>query len=79
MSLSKPEKPKDLNDVYDFMQEVFNNLSFDSLNAGDLKTTAPTTDTLDKGKFRLVEIANVPFLYYKNLAGTLYRLTFTVI
>lgn len=75
MSLSKPEKPKDLNDVYDFMQEIFNNLDFNSINAGDLKTIAPTTDTLDKGKFRLTEIAGVPTLYYRNLAGTIYKST----
>ena len=78
MSISKPEKPKDLNDVYDFMQEVFNNLSFDSLNAGDLKTTAPTTNTLDKGKFRLTEISGVPTLYYRNLNGTIYKSTLVV-
>ncbi len=72
MSLKKPEVPKSFDDVHKFMQDVFYNLSMDDVKAGDLKDEAPTTDTIDKGRSRLVEVSGVPKLYYRGTNGTLY-------
>lgn len=72
MSLRKPEEPKSFRDVHGFMQDVYYNLSHDDVKAGDLKTEAPTTDTIDKGRQRLVEVGGIPKLYYRALDGTLY-------
>jgi hypothetical protein len=75
MSLRKPEKPSSLDDVHKFMQDVYYNFSMDDVKAGDLKTAAPTTDTIDKGRSRLVEENGVPKLYYRGTNGTLYLIS----
>lgn len=72
MALRKPEKPQSWDDVYKFMQDVYYNLSPDDVKAGDLKTEAPTTETIDKGRQRLVEVSGVPKIYFRGTNGTLY-------
>lgn len=72
MSLQKPEKPASWEDVHRFMLDVYYNLSLDDIKAGNLKTEAPTTDTIDKGRARLVEENGVPKTYYRSTDGTLY-------
>jgi hypothetical protein len=75
MALKKPEKPVNLDDVHKFMQDVYYNLSMDDIKAGNLKTEAPTTDTIDKGRARLVEENGVPKHYYRATDGTLYLIS----
>lgn len=75
MSLRKPEKPQSFDDVHKFMQDVYYNLSPDDVKAGDLKTEAPTTETIDKGRQRLVEESGVPKLYYRSTNGNLYLMS----
>lgn len=79
MSLKKFDKIDSFEDVKRWHEDVKNNLSYDDLSPGDLKMVAPTTDTLGKGKTRLVEISGTPTLYYKTISGTLYKLDFTVV
>ena len=73
MTLRQFDEFKDLADVKKMHRDIKNNLTFDDLNVGKLSTDAPTTSTLDKGKFRLVEISGVPFLYYRAVDGTIYK------
>lgn len=79
MSLRKFDKIQSFEDVKRMHEDHLGNLSFDDLNAGDLKTVAPTTDTLSKGKFRLVEESGVPVLYYRNLSGSIYKQIMTAV
>lgn len=79
MSLPTPERVKDFDDVYKFFQDIKNRLGFEDLNAAFLRTVEPTTDSLDKGRFAFAEISNVPTIYYRNLAGTIYKWTGTAV
>jgi len=74
--MKRPERIDSLEKVDKFAKDVFDTFDFTNMRVGDLKTEAPTTSTLDKGRFRLVEESNVPLLYYRNLAGTVFKLTF---
>jgi len=60
-------------------EDLKNNLSMDDMGTGNLKTVVPTTDTLDKGKFRLVEESGVPVTYYRAISGTIYKQTWTAV
>lgn len=78
MTLKKFDQFKDFQDVKKAHEDLKANFSFDDISFGDLKTTAPTTSTLDKGRFRVVEEANVPVLYVRATNGTLYKSNFTL-
>lgn len=79
MTLKKFDRFESFDDVMNWHRDLLAFLSFDDLNLGNLKTTAPTTDTIDKGKFRLVEESGVPVIYYRSTGGSLYKLNWTAV
>jgi len=76
--MKKPETIDTIEKADDFARDVFSNLNFSDLRIGDLRTEAPTTKTLDKGRYRFVEISGVPSLYYRAVNGTIYKLDMVV-
>ncbi len=74
MSIKKFEKIEDFEEFNKFFLDFYNNLGIDDLRPSGLGTAVPTASTMNKGKFRLVEISDVPSLYYRTLAGTVYLL-----
>ena len=79
MSLKRFDRFKDFEDVKAWHKDVSDNLSFDDLRSGQIQTAAPTTDDLSSGKFRFVELSGVPYLYYRNISGALYRVALTAV
>lgn len=78
MSLKPVDEPKTFDDVSKMYQGIKDDLGFEDLKIGNMRTVAPTTATLEKGKFAFAEISNVPTLYYRNTNGTIYKFTGTV-
>lgn len=70
--IKKPQEPADLKDVHRFQEDLYNNLSMDDVKNGNLKTEVPTTDDLEIGRFRVVEISGVPTLYHRATNGNIY-------
>lgn len=60
-------------DVKKMHRDLKDNLTFEDINAGNVLTSVPTTETLEKGHCTLREISGVPTLYYRNLSGTIYE------
>lgn len=77
--LKKFDRIENFEDVKKMHEDHLSNLSFDDLSVGDLKTEAPTAQSLSKGKFRLVEESGVPVLYYRAINGNLYKQTFDAV
>ena len=73
--IKKFEKVKSFEDVEKVLQDLRDNLSLQDLKAGDVRTTAPTTETLDKTRYTIVEESGVPVIYYRTTSGTLYKTT----
>ena len=76
--INKPEKIKD-EDTNKIIQEIYNNFGLDDLKASGVSSDAPTVSTLGKGRFRVVELAGVPYIYYNTTAGVLYRWAMTAV
>ena len=74
MAIKKFEKVKSFEDVEKVIQDLRDNLSLQDIRAGDVRTIAPTTDTLDKTRYSIVEESGVPVIYYRNTLGTIYKL-----
>jgi len=64
---------RSLEDVQKALDSMRQSLSPEDLGAGKLRTEAPTSDSLDKGRFALAEISGAPRLYYRALDGTIYE------
>ena len=73
MPLKKPQTPKSFEEVHRFQEDIYNNLGMDDLKPSNTRTDAPTTETMDKGRFTVVELSGVPYIYYLSLSGVLYR------
>lgn len=79
MGLKKFEKVNSFEDVEKVIQDLRDNLSLQDIRAGDVRTATPTTDTLDKTRYTIVEESGVPVIYYRTTAGTLYKLQMTAV
>lgn len=77
MSIQKPTKIESFEDLNKFLQDFFNNYSIEDLKGTGVRTEAPTTATLGKGRFVIVELSGVPTLYYNTLNGVLYKVALT--
>ena len=75
MAIKKFEKVKSFEDVEKVIQDLRDNLSLQDIRAGDVRTIAQTTDTLDKTRYAIVEESGVPVIYYRNTSGTIYKTT----
>lgn len=73
MAIKKFDKVKSFEDVEKVIQDFRENISLQDLKAGDVRTTAPTTDTLDKTRYTIAEESGVPTIYYRTTDGTLYK------
>jgi hypothetical protein len=77
MSIQKPSKIENFEQLNKFIQDFFNNYGQDDLRGSGIRTEAPTTDTLGKGRQAIVELSGVPYLYYLTTDGVLYKTTMT--
>lgn len=77
--IRKPETVSDFEGVNKVLQDFYNNFGADDLKPSGVRTEAPTTDTLNKGRQTIVEIAGVPYIYYLSLSGVLYRTAMTAV
>ncbi len=75
MSIPRTKDIKDFPEVKSEFQRFLDNLSFDDITITSIRTTQPTTDSLDSGKFAFGEIAGVPTLFYRTTSGTIYSWT----
>lgn len=73
MSVQAPKKPENFDDVYGMLRDFYNNFGADDLKPSNIRTSAPTSDALGKGRQVIVEINGVPYIYYNTLAGVLYK------
>ena len=73
--LTKFERVKSFEDVEKVLQDLRSNISLQDLRAGDVRTTAPTTGTLEKTRYTIVEESGVPVIYYRTTSGVLYKTT----
>ena len=73
MALKKFDKVKSFEDVEKALQDFRENLSIQDLRAGDVRTEAPTTDSLEKTRYTIVEESGVPVIYYRTSAGVIYK------
>lgn len=71
--IQKPHDIKSFDDVMNVFSEWFNNFGLEDLKASGVRTEAPTADTLGRGRSVIVELSGVPYIYYNNLNGVLYR------
>ena len=77
--IQKPLKIENWDDLNKVVQDWYNNLGLDDLRGTGVRTAAPTVASLDAGRSVIVEISNVPTLYYKTLNGTLYKQLLTAV
>ena len=73
MSVTKYGKIDNWDDLNAYVQDLYNNLGLEDLRPADVRTDAPTTATLNKGRFAIVELSGVPYVYYLSLSGVLYK------
>lgn len=79
MTLPIRDSPKDFDDVQQRLKDIKDRITLEDLNIGDVRTAAPTTTTLNKGKLTVVELAGVPWLYYLTTANVLYRISMAAV
>ena len=77
MGIKKFEKVKSFEDVEKVLQDIKDNLSLQDIRAGDVRTTAPTTDTLEKTRYTIVEESGIPVIYFRATSGTIYKTVMT--
>lgn len=77
MSIQKPPRVENFEDLNRYFQDWYNNFGADDLKPSGIRTEAPTTETLGKGRQVVVELSGVPYIYYTTLAGVLYRIALT--
>lgn len=75
MSLERGRRINNFKDVEDLYQMILDRISWSDLTVVDLRTSAPTTATLDKGKAVIAELSGVPTLYFNSTGGVLYKKT----
>ena len=73
MALKTSERLFGFEGVTKEFEWIYNNFGMNNLKAGGVKTEAPTAEQLDKGQMVISEVAGVPYVYYRTLAGTLYK------
>jgi len=71
--IKKFEKVKSFEDVEKVIQDLRDNLSLQDIRAGDVRTVAPTADTLEKTRYTIAEESGVPVIYYRTTDGTIYK------
>lgn len=74
MSVQTPVRYfKNTEEISNYIQDLFNNYGLDDLKPAGVRTEAPTTSTLGKGRMVIVELSGIPYIYYNSLGGVLYR------
>lgn len=71
--IQKPEKITNFDQLNKFVQDFYNNIGIEDLKTAGVLTSAPTADQLNPGQQRIVELSGVPYVYYKTIAGVLYK------
>lgn len=71
--MQAPTRGMNLEQMNNYLFELYNNMGIGDLKPSGVRTEAPTTETLSKGRFEIVELSGVPYVYYNSLAGVLYR------
>ena len=74
MGIKKFDRVKSFEDVEKVLQDFRDNISLQDLRAGDVRTTAPTVNTLEKTRYTIVEESGVPVIYYRTTDGVIYKL-----
>ena len=69
--MRKFEKIDSWDQLNQFVQDLYNNLSLSDLRPSEVRTEAPTTDTLDKGRFALYDDGTTRRIYFRALDGTI--------
>lgn len=73
MTIRKVERLESFEDVKAEFQHLRENIGLDDLRPSGVREEAPSESGLDKGRFRVVELSGVPYIYYRTIAGTLYK------
>lgn len=66
-------------EISNYIQEIYNTMGIDDLKPTGARTVEPTKATLGKGRFTIVELSGVPYLYYNSLNEVLYRISMTAV
>lgn len=77
MTIAIRESQNNFDDVKRQFKDIRDRITLEDLNPGNLRTDAPTTETLDKGKLTVVELSGVPWIYYQTISGVIYKIQMT--
>ena len=75
MSIKKPDKIENFDQLNDILQDWYNNFSIDDLKASGVRETTPTADDVDKGRLVIEDTSTASKIYYRKLDGTLKSVT----
>jgi len=69
--MRKFERIENFDQLNQFVQDLYNNLSIADLRPSEVRTEVPTADTLDKGRFALYDNGTTRKIYFRALDGTI--------
>ena len=73
--MRKFEKIENFDQLNQFVQDLYNNLSIADLRPSEVRTEVPVADTLDKGRFALYDNGTTRRIYFRALDGTILSTT----
>lgn len=59
--------------IKELHEDVINNFSLEDVRGVNPRSSEPSSEQIDKGKFSLGEISGVPVIYYRTTAGVIYK------
>lgn len=77
MSIRKFGVIENWDQLNQFVQDLYNNISLNDLKPSNVRTVVPTAETLDKGKFALFDNDTTRRIYFRALDGTIVSITLT--
>lgn len=71
--IKKPDNVENFEQLNSFIRDFYGNFGIDDLKPTGVRDAAPLVTELNPGQQVIAEAAGVPYIYYKSLAGVLYK------
>ena len=71
MSVKRPDKIENFDQLNKFIDDLYSNIGVDDLRPSNIRTVVPTTDTLDLGRLAIFDDGTTRRIYYRALSGTI--------